>query len=76
MREDFIVNEFEGTEEETENYRRQKEIMEKTNNIEECETEEKCPRCGSPLYLSDLPQYDFVCLNCDENFVYCEVEVS
>lgn len=24
--------------------------------------------CGSYLYKSDLPQYDFVCPNCEENF--------
>lgn len=28
----------------------------------------KCPRCGAPLYLSDLPQYSTVCYACDENF--------
>lgn len=27
-----------------------------------------CPRCGLPLYLSDLPQYDETCYECDENF--------
>lgn len=27
-----------------------------------------CPRCGAPLYLSDLPQYSAVCYACDENF--------
>lgn len=27
-----------------------------------------CPRCGAPLYLSDLPQYRSVCYACDENF--------
>lgn len=27
-----------------------------------------CPRCGAPLYLSDLPQYRSVCYGCDENF--------
>lgn len=27
-----------------------------------------CPRCGSPLYLSDLPQYEGTCYACDENF--------
>lgn len=31
-------------------------------------TEETCPRCGSPLYVSDLCRHDFVCLKCDENF--------
>ena len=27
-----------------------------------------CPRCGLPLYLSDLPQYDETCYECEENF--------
>lgn len=31
-------------------------------------TNEKCPRCGATLYKSDLPQYDYVCTDCDENF--------
>lgn len=31
-------------------------------------TDEKCPKCGSPLYVSDLCQYQCVCLKCDENF--------
>ena len=31
-------------------------------------TKSTCPRCGAPLYLSDLPQYDFTCYECDENF--------
>lgn len=32
------------------------------------QTKEKCPRCGMPLYMSDLPQYHYVCHDCDENF--------
>ena len=31
-------------------------------------TEETCPRCGSHLYVSDLCDYPYVCLKCDENF--------
>ena len=31
-------------------------------------TNETCPHCGKNLYLSDLPQYDYVCVYCDENF--------
>ena len=30
--------------------------------------DEKCPKCGKQLFKSDLPQYDFVCVECDENF--------
>ena len=31
-------------------------------------TEEVCPRCGSPLCVSDLCSYPYVCIECDENF--------
>ena len=31
-------------------------------------TDYKCTKCGGWLYCSDLPQYDFVCPECDENF--------
>jgi hypothetical protein len=31
-------------------------------------TGEICHKCGSPLYVSDLCQYHYVCLHCDENF--------
>lgn len=31
-------------------------------------TELTCPKCGSPLYVSDLCLYECVCLECDENF--------
>ena len=31
-------------------------------------TGETCPKCGHPLYVSDLCQYRYVCLECDENF--------
>lgn len=33
----------------------------------------KCPRCGDLLYRSDLPQYAYVCYDCDENFFDVEV---
>ena len=38
------------------------------------ETDEICPKCGSNLFFSDLPKYDYVCTNCDENFYECEVK--
>lgn len=41
--------------------------------IGRCETAAKCPRCGEFLFKSDLPQYDYVCFVCDENFYDCEV---
>lgn len=31
-------------------------------------TNEVCPKCGKPLYVSDLCAYKYVCLECDENF--------
>lgn len=31
-------------------------------------TDEICPKCGHPLYVSDLCSYPYVCLECDENF--------
>jgi TusA-related sulfurtransferase len=37
-------------------------------------TDKRCPKCGRTLYLSDLPQYDYVCTYCDENFYECEVK--
>lgn len=38
--------------------------------INQLKTEETCRHegCGSCLYKSDLPQYDFVCPGCNENF--------
>lgn len=36
--------------------------------LRQFQTHRLCPRCGTSLYLSDLPQYDFVCHTCDENF--------
>lgn len=38
------------------------------NCLMEIKTNERCPRCGNPLYLSDLPQYTYVCAECEENF--------
>ncbi len=36
--------------------------------VRKCRTDKLCTKCGKTLYKSDLPQYDFVCFNCDENF--------
>ena len=35
-------------------------------------TDKTCPKCGHPLYVSDLCSYPYVCLHCDENFCYVE----
>ena len=37
-------------------------------------TEARCPRCGWPLAISDLSEYDFTCLGCDEDFYSFEVK--
>ena len=31
-------------------------------------TNKKCLKCGRQLLISDLKQYKYLCLNCDENF--------
>ena len=31
-------------------------------------TDKKCFRCGNQLIVSDLKEYKYLCLNCDENF--------
>lgn len=31
-------------------------------------TNKKCFRCGCQLLVSNLKQYKYLCLNCDENF--------
>lgn len=42
--------------------------------IEKCHTGRECPHCGCFVFKSDLPQYDYVCVECDENFYECEVK--
>lgn len=37
------------------------------------ETGQKCPRCGCPVYPSDIPEYCYQCFNCDEDFYSFEV---
>ena len=41
--------------------------------IRKLQTKKECPRCGCALYLCDLPQYNYVCAECDENFEEFEV---
>lgn len=36
-------------------------------------TDLKCRKCGSPIYVSDLCSYPYVCLECDENFYSIEL---
>ena len=35
-------------------------------------TNRKCFRCGNQLLISDLPSYEYLCLECDENMYYFE----
>ena len=52
-----------------------REIVEPLEDaIRACRTHKECPHCGDDLYLSDLPQYDYVCVQCDENFYESEVK--
>ena len=37
------------------------------------ETGQKCPRCGCPVYPSDIPEYNYQCFDCDEDFYSFEV---
>ena len=39
----------------------------------ELRTNKKCPHCSGTLYLSDVPDYEYVCPICDENFYEIEV---
>lgn len=36
--------------------------------MDKLRTEKECPRCGCYLFKSDLPQYEYVCAECDQNF--------
>jgi hypothetical protein len=36
--------------------------------IRELQLSKECPHCAAGLFMSDLPQYDSVCVECDENF--------
>ena len=52
-----------------------KKVVEYISKVKtRCITDKECPHCGSLLYCSDLPQYDYVCAECDENFYECEVK--
>ena len=48
--------------------RKQEEAKEDLN-------ERICKRCGSSVFLSDLPQYPFLCNVCDENMFFIETEM-
>jgi DNA-directed RNA polymerase subunit RPC12/RpoP len=45
------------------------DILQPFTHIEdELRTEVECPHCGCYLFKSDLPRYEYVCAECDENF--------
>jgi hypothetical protein len=44
------------------------------NIVKDLATDKKCPHCNAQLYLSDLPEYDYICVECEENFYECEVK--
>ena len=37
-------------------------------------TNKKCPKCNHKLLISDLKEYQYLCLNCDENFYDFEIK--
>lgn len=41
--------------------------------VSDLKTDKFCPHCGEMLYKSDLPQYRYVCPECEENFFDIEV---
>ena len=43
------------------------------DQLEFLEIKGVCPRCGFPVVRSDLEDYDFQCVNCDEDFYRFEV---
>jgi acetyl-CoA carboxylase beta subunit len=45
--------------------KKQEELKQKIFNI--FGTDKKCFRCKSQLLISDLKNYSFLCLKCDEN---------
>ena len=36
-------------------------------------TNKKCPECNANLLKSDLKEYKYLCIECDENFYNIEV---
>lgn len=42
--------------------------------VETCTTDKECPKCGRPLFYSDVEGYEYVCTECDENFYESEVK--
>ena len=42
--------------------------------IKRLKTNITCPYCGKELFKSDLPDYDYVCENCNENFYTTETK--
>ena len=41
--------------------------------FEQFATDKKCCKCSSPLLKSDLKEYKYLCIECDENFYNFEI---
>lgn len=53
----------------------EEEINDRANEIyNKFGTGKNCPHCGKQLIESDLKDYKYLCINCDENFYKIEVE--
>lgn len=39
------------------------------------QTNVTCPKCGAMLFTSDVSDYSFICMDCDENFYSSEVKL-
>lgn len=73
----FDLNTVNKFEHDSENYRKYKVLYRKYGKedvLSHTITDVICKKCGELLNLSDLPKYDYVCYNCEENFFSCEVE--
>lgn len=55
----------------TEDAQKAQEIKHKL--FEQFATDKKCCRCSSPLLKSDLKEYKYLCIECDENFYGFEI---
>lgn len=55
-----------------ENEEKQNEIYQQLCN--KYGTNKNCPHCNNQLLKSDLPDYKYLCILCDENFYDIEVK--
>lgn len=62
-----LLNKFYEEENEVKSRELEKELYKKYR------TNKSCTICGNQLLISDLKEYKYLCLNCDENFYSIEV---